>query len=74
MNKYTNFVLTVIAILLALHLVKPFFTTNSVTANQREIDVNIASVGGRSVNINSFDMGPFDSGIPVFITKDKDKF
>ena len=74
MTKYTNFILTVIAMLLALHLVKPWFIPSNVNATgDNKADVNIAQVGGRDVLLQFDDMMHGSSGIPVFITKNKDK-
>ncbi|MFX0201098.1 MAG: hypothetical protein ACFFCW_33685 [Candidatus Hodarchaeota archaeon] len=61
MDKYTKFILTVIAILLALHLVKPWFIPYEVKAGPGIIDVNIEKVGGSFVNVSA--------GIPVHIVK-----
>ena len=61
MDKYTEFILTVIAILLALHLIKPWFISNKVNADPGIVDVNIEKVGGSFVNAIS--------GIPVHIAK-----
>ena len=73
MTKYTNFILTVIAILLALHYVKPWFVPANVNASGTVTDVNIAQVGGQNVWTSGSDMNINDSGIPVFITQNKDK-
>ena len=62
--RYTNTILTVIAILLALHLIKPFFTPGSAVASKDVVDVNIVKVADRTV---------FNDGIPVYITENKDK-
>ena len=62
--RYTNFILTVIAILLALHLVKPLFTPTTATAYKDIMDVNIVRVAGSSV---------ITKGVPVYITENKDK-
>ena len=61
MDKYTKFILTLIAILLVLHLIKPLFTPTNVTAKPEVVDVNIAKVGGQPI----VRMG---SGLPVFVT------
>jgi hypothetical protein len=73
MTKYTNFILTVIAMLLALHLVKPWFVPSNVNASGTATDVNIVQVAGRDVRVGMHDMILHDSGIPVFITENKDK-
>jgi hypothetical protein len=64
MTKYTNFILTVIAILLTLHLVKPWFIPGNADAYGERVDVNIEAVGGKRVGRSIF----FDKGLPVFIT------
>ena len=62
--RYTNFILTVIAILLALHLVKPLFMPSDATTGRDITDVNIVRVAGSSV---------ITKGLPVYITGNKDK-
>ena len=52
MDKYTRVVLTIIAILLALNLIKP-------------LNVNIVKFGGYSVDVGRGGRG---SGIPVHVT------
>ena len=65
-------ILTVIATLLALHLIRPVILPPTVQA-QGIIDLDIREVAGKRVRVNVTDMSVVDSGIPVFITKDKDR-
>ena len=67
MDKYTKFILTVIAVLLTLHLVKPFFIPKEVVANNAVQDVNITKVGG--VEVGSPTIVPKWAGMPVYITR-----
>jgi hypothetical protein len=60
MDRYTKIILTVIAVLLALHLVKPYVLPMNADAINRVQDVNIANVGGGLVTI--------PAGIPVYVT------
>ena len=60
MDKYSKFILTVIAVLLALHLVKPWLTPKSAEGTSSVVDVNIAKVGGHGV---------YGQGIPVVVQK-----
>ena len=60
MDRYSKFILTVIAILLALHLVKPWLTPKSAEGVGKVVDVNIAQVGG---------FGVYSQGIPVVVQK-----
>ena len=66
MDKYTKVILTVIAVLLALHLAKPFFIPKEVIALNSVQDVNITKVGG--VEVGSPTVRPKWAGIPVYIT------
>jgi hypothetical protein len=66
-DKYTKVVLTVIAVLLALYLVKPWFVPKQVMA-YGATDVNIATVGGKSIKVGYGDFGYGVSGVPVYIT------
>ena len=62
MDRYTKFILTVIAVLLALHLVKPWLApTNAKAGSQgsQEMTVNIRKVGSRTI--------PPGGGIPIRI-------
>ena len=59
MDRYTKFILTLIAILLALHLVKPWLSPTSAKADSQEMTVNIRKVGGRVI--------PPGGGIPIRI-------
>jgi len=70
-NTYTNVILTVIAALLTLNLMKPviFPTSLKEASPQGAVDINIAEVGGRRVTVSVGDMRVADSGIPVFLTK-----
>ena len=69
MDKYTKFILTVIAVLLALHLVKPFFIPKEVVAINSVQDVNITKVGGVEVGSPSPKMVPKWAGMPVYVTR-----
>ena len=44
--KYTNFILTVIAILLVLHLAKPMILPTDANASSKVMDVNIVEIDG----------------------------
>ena len=44
MDRYSKFILTIIAILLMAHLVKPLFMPERAEAERKVIDVNIAEV------------------------------
>ena len=59
MDRYTKFILTLIAILLALHLVKPWLSPTNVKADPEELTVNIRAVGGVGI--------PYGGGIPIRI-------
>lgn len=50
MDRYTKFILTLIAILLALHLVKPWSSPTDAKAGSEELTVNIRKVGGRTIS------------------------
>ena len=58
--RYMNFILTVIAVLLAVNLVKPLLMPPSAGATKEIVDVNIARVAGSSV---------ITKGVPVYIKK-----
>jgi len=73
MDRYTKVILTIIAILLTLHLIKPLLIPKEVGAQMGVLDVNIAEVGGKTVHVSVFDMGVMDSGIPVFVTEIKSR-
>jgi hypothetical protein len=62
--RYTNFILTVIAVLLALQLVRPTFIPGDASARNEITDVNIVRVAGSTVSTK---------GLPVHITENKDK-
>ena len=68
MDRYTKFIFTVIAILLALHLVKPWLTPNDVKAQTygSVVNVNIEEVGDQRVRM--IGLMPL-YGIPVVINK-----
>lgn len=57
MDKYTKIVLTMIAILLTLHLFKPFLFMKDAKAGSGITDVNIVKVDNRFIH----------KGIPVII-------
>lgn len=63
MDRYTKFILTVIAVLLVLHLVKPWLTPTDVKAQTGVVDVNIAEVDGHRVRVGLMPMG----GLPVVV-------
>ncbi len=67
MDRYTKFILTVTAVLLALHLVRPWLIPAEVNAQSKIMDVNIAQVGYRAVRVAITGLEPMDS-IPVFIS------
>ena len=68
MDRYSKVILTIIAILLTLHLIKPLLMPKEVSAQRGVVDVNIAEVGGKRVRVSMYDMNIYDSGIPVFVT------
>jgi hypothetical protein len=49
MDRYTKAILTIIAILLALHLVKPWFPPPEGEAGPDVLDVNISAVGDQRI-------------------------
>ena len=49
MDRYSKFILTVIAILLALHLFKPFFVPREAGADLSRRDVNVTHIAGHPV-------------------------
>ena len=49
MDRYSKFILTVIAILLALHLCKPLFIPGEATADLSLRDVNVTHIAGQPV-------------------------
>lgn len=59
MDRYTKFILTLIAILLALHSVKPWLSPTNAKAGSQEMTVNMRKVGGRTI--------PPGGGIPIRI-------
>jgi hypothetical protein len=63
--KYLNVILTIIAVLLALHLVKPFFISTAV-ANKWQ-DVNIVAIGGKEVDMPLYGSAYHGSALPVRI-------
>jgi len=72
MDKYTKIILTVIAVLLALHLVKPWLIPRQARADLGEIvNVNVAKVAGKEISVHKFDVGTANSGIPVVVTRIK---
>jgi hypothetical protein len=50
MDRYSKIVLTVIALLLALHLFHPFYSVKEAKANSGVMDVNIVKVADRWVS------------------------
>ncbi len=66
MDRYTKFILTVIAVLLALHLVQPWWTPTDVKAQYQVMDVNIAQVGYKTFRLPITSTEAMDS-IPVFV-------
>jgi hypothetical protein len=65
--KYTDFILTVIALLLALHLVKPWLSPEEARAGSDEIvNVNILKVGGERINRSVYSTS---QGVPVYLVK-----
>ena len=57
MGRYIKIVLTIIAVLLTLHLFKPFFEAHIAKASSVITDVNIVKVDGRYVS----------KGVPVVV-------
>ena len=57
MGRYIKIVLTIIAVLLTLHLFKPFFEARIAKASSVIMDVNIVKVDGRYVS----------KGVPVVV-------
>jgi hypothetical protein len=49
MDRYSKIILTVIALLLALHLFHPFYSAREAKANSGVMDVNIVKVADRWV-------------------------
>lgn len=59
MDRYMKIVLTIIAILLTLHLFRPFFYARTAKASSGIMDVNIVKVDGRYIS----------RGVPVVVIK-----
>jgi len=59
MDRYIKIVLTIIAILLTLHLFRPFFAARIAKASSGIMDVNIVKVDGRYIS----------RGVPVVVIK-----
>ena len=66
---YLKIVLTVIAVLLTVHLVKPFIVSDAQAKTAEVIDVNIISVAGQKINTSLYQGVYSDIGIPVYLTK-----
>jgi len=49
MDRYSKFILTVIAVLLVLHLCKPLFIPGEATADLSRRDVNVTHIAGQPV-------------------------
>ncbi len=49
MDSYTKVILTIIAILLALHLMQPWFSPTKSQAGPDVVDVNISAVGDQRI-------------------------
>ena len=67
--RYLKIILTIIAILLTLHLLKPIIP--GIAKAGDVTDVNIAQIAGKKVYVSVLDMNEIDSGIPVFVTGNK---
>lgn len=67
--RYTNFILTAIAILLALNFLKPAMVPEKAYAASKVMDVNIIQVAGQRIS----PYGGGSTAIPVIIIKNKDK-
>jgi hypothetical protein len=59
MDRYIKIILTIIAVLLTLHLLWPFFAARTAKAGSGIMDVNIVKVDGRYIS----------RGIPVIVIK-----
>ncbi len=59
MDRYIKIILTIIAVLLTLHLLGPFFAARTAKAGSGIMDVNIVKVDGRYIS----------RGIPVIVIK-----